>query len=76
MPLRPYLKRTLTELGAEDFLDATSSHAIDLMAIAEGAPTSAERQRAIFDRTGSLDEVTRSVATEFEDDVLSSTAAG
>ena len=76
MPLRPYLKRTLTELGAEDFLDATSSHAIDLMAIAEGAPTRAERQRAIFDHTGSLDEVTRSVATEFEDDVLSSTAAG
>jgi carboxylate-amine ligase len=76
MPARAYLKRTLTELGVDDFLDAKSLHAIDLMGIADGAPTSAERQRAVFERTGRLDEVTRSVATEFEDDVLSKTAAG
>lgn len=76
MPVRAYLRRTLTELGADGFLDPKSLHVIDLMAIADGAPTSSERQRAVFERTGSLDEVTRSVATEFEDDILSKTAAG
>ncbi len=76
MPVRAYLKRTLTELGADGFLDASTLHAVDLMKIADGAPTSAERQRAIFERTGSLDEVARSVASEFEDDILSKTSAG
>jgi carboxylate-amine ligase len=76
MPVRAYLKRTLTELAADGFLDATSLHTTDLLAIADGAPTSSERQRAIFERTGSLDEVARSVASEFEDDILSKSAAG
>jgi carboxylate-amine ligase len=49
MPVRAYLKRTLTELAADGFLDATSLHTTDLLAIADGAPTSSERQRAIFD---------------------------
>jgi carboxylate-amine ligase len=76
MPVRAYLKRTLTELAADGFLDATSLHTTDLLAIADGAPTSSERQRAIFERTGRLDEVARSVASEFEDDILSKSAAG
>jgi carboxylate-amine ligase len=76
MPVRAYLKRTLTELAADGFLDATSLHTTDLLAIADGAPTSSERQRAIFERTGSLDEVARAVASEFEDDILSKSAAG
>jgi len=75
MPLRPYLARTLDELAADGFLDARSKYAIALRQLADGAPTSAERQRALFERGGSLDEVSRSLADEFEDDVLSRISA-
>lgn len=74
--MRPYLLRTLCELKGEGFLDATSPYFGMLKKIGEGAPTSAERQRAHFERTGSFDEVTRGLADEFEDDILSGHAAG
>lgn len=75
MPARPYLARVLEELTVDGFLDGTSRYAADLRQVSEGAPTSAERQRAIFERTGSFDEVTKALADEFEDDVLSGTAS-
>lgn len=75
MPLRPYLARTLDELAADGFIDAASKYAAALHEVAAGAPTSSERQRALFERTGSFDEVTRALADEFEDDVLSRISA-
>lgn len=73
-PVREYLKSTLAELVAEGFL-ADSSQLEDLQRLAAGAPTSADRQRALYERTGSFDEVTRALADEFEDDVLASVAS-
>lgn len=75
-PVRPYLKRTLDELAADGFMDAGSPYFSALRRIADGAPTSAERQRAVYERTQSFDAVTKALADEFEDDVLSGTAAG
>lgn len=75
-PIRPYLKRTLEELAADGFMDSSSPYFTALRRIADGAPTSAERQRAIYERTQSFDAVTKALADEFEDDVLSGTAAG
>lgn len=75
-PVRPYLSRTLDELAADGFMDADSPYFAALRRIADGAPTSAERQRAIYERTQSFDAVTKALADEFEDDVLSGTAAG
>jgi carboxylate-amine ligase len=75
MPVRPYLARTLDELTADGFLDGASRYAADLRGIADGAPTSAERQRALFERTGSFDAVTKALADEFEDDLLAGTSA-
>jgi glutamate---cysteine ligase / carboxylate-amine ligase len=74
--IRPYLLRTLRELEGEGFLDSSTPYLGMLRKIGEGAPTSAERQRAHFERTGSFDEVTRGLADEFEDDVLAGHAAG
>lgn len=74
-PARAYLARTLDELIADGHLDGQSAHANHLRAIAKGAPTSSERQRAVFAATNSLEAVARSVADEFEEDVLSRGAA-
>ncbi len=73
-PFREYLRRTLTELVADGFM-ADSPQLEDLQRLAAGAPTSADRQRALYERTGSFDEVTRALADEFEDDVLASVAS-
>lgn len=70
---RPYLARILDELVADGHLDGQSRHAKHLRAIADGAPTSADRQRAIYAASNSLEAVAKSVANEFEDDVLSGT---
>lgn len=75
MPIRPYLARTLDDLIENGFAAAGSSYIAELRRIADGAPTSAERQRALFESTGSLDEVTRALADEFEDDLLAGVAA-
>jgi carboxylate-amine ligase len=74
-PARSHLKQLLDELVADGHLDGRSRHVTGLRAIANGAPTSAERQRAVHAATGSLDLVCKSLADEFEDDVLSGTAA-
>jgi carboxylate-amine ligase len=74
--VRSYLRRTLDELTADDFLDGASTHVRALRRLAEGAPTGADRQKAIYERTQSFDAVTRSLADEFEDDILAGTAAG
>lgn len=76
MPVRQYLLQTLEQLAVEGFIDGTSSYYENLRRLGEGAPTSADRQRAVFERTGSFDAVTRALADEFEDDVLASVAAG
>jgi carboxylate-amine ligase len=72
--VRHYLLRTLNELEADGFM-APSQYLDDLRRIGQGAPTSAERQRALYERTGSFDDVTRALADEFEDDVLASVGA-
>jgi carboxylate-amine ligase len=74
-PARRYLTKTLDELIADGHLDGQSRHAEHLRAIAGGAPTSADRQRAIYAATNSLEAVAKSVADEFEEDVLSGTGA-
>ncbi len=75
MPLRPYLARTLEELVADGFAAGDSPYVADLRRLADGAPTSSERQRALFERTESLLDVTRALADEFEDDVLAGVGA-
>jgi carboxylate-amine ligase len=72
-PVRDYLLQTLDELVRDGFL-ARDGYEADLRAIGEGAPTSAERQRALYDRTASFEEVARALADEFEDDVLAGVA--
>lgn len=76
MPVRKYLLGLLDELDADGFADEGAPYLDDIRRIGEGAPTSADRQRAIFERTGSFESVTRALAQEFEDDVLSNVAAG
>lgn len=74
-PARRHLAKTLDELIADGHLDGQSRHAEHLRAIAGGAPTSADRQRAIYAATNSLEAVAKSVADEFEEDVLAGTGA-
>ena len=75
-PARSYLKQMLEELVSDGHLDGNSRHVIALRGIANGAPTSTERQRAVHAATGSLDAVCKSLADEFEDDVLAGVGAG
>jgi carboxylate-amine ligase len=75
-PARPYLARTLDELERDGLLEGNEAYIAPLRRLAQGAPTSAERQRAVFERSGSFGEVTRSLADEFEDDLLSAVGAG
>jgi carboxylate-amine ligase len=72
---RSYLGQTIAELTADGFLDGKSRYADALRAIADGAPTSSERQRAIFERTGDIKKVTVALADEFEDDLMSGMSA-
>lgn len=76
VPIRQYLLRTLDELAVDGFVDGEAEYLEDIRRIGEGAPTSADRQRALYERTQSFDAVTRALADEFEDDVLSRVAAG
>jgi carboxylate-amine ligase len=76
MPIRKYLLGLLDELEAEGFANEGDPYLADIRRIGEGAPTSADRQRAIFERTGTFESVTRALAQEFEDDVLANVAAG
>lgn len=69
-PARPYLARTLDELERDGHLVGNEAYLAPLRRLALGAPTSSERQRAVFERTQSFDAVTRSLADEFEEDVL------
>ncbi|MHB1299072.1 MAG: hypothetical protein ACYC0B_11140, partial [Gemmatimonadaceae bacterium] len=62
------------DLLANGFMEE-SQYLDDLRRLGQGAPTSADRQRALFERTGSFDAVTRALADEFEDDVLANVAA-
>lgn len=73
-PARAYLAKLLDELVADEYLDGKGRHVAHLRAIAGGAPTSAERQRAVYAASGSLLEVAKSVADEFENDVASGAA--
>ncbi len=70
MPARPYLRNLLEDLIAGGFADAASPYIADLNRVADGAPTSAERQRAVYEQTRSFEAVTRALADEFEDDLL------
>lgn len=74
-PARTYLSRILDELIADGHLAKDSRHLLGLRAVAEGAPTSAERQRAVHASAGSLNAVCKSLADEFEDDVLTGMGA-
>ncbi len=73
MPVREYLAATLDELVQDGYLEK-SAYEDDLRRIAEGAPTSADRQRGVYDRTASFEEVAKTLADEFEDDVLAGVA--
>jgi hypothetical protein len=75
MPVRRYLAQTLDDLVANGYSSEGSPYISDLRRIADGAPTSAERQKAIFARTGNLLDVTRAIADEFEDDLLAGVAS-
>lgn len=74
-PVRNYLLRTLEELARDGHAHGSEEYFRELRAIGEGAPTSADRQRALYERTQSFLAVTRALADEFEDDVLAGIAA-
>lgn len=74
-PARKYLDQLLDELIADGHLAGVSRHTEHLRKLAAGAPTSADRQRAVHTATGSLDAVAKSLADEFEDDVLAGVGA-
>ncbi len=75
-PAREYLRATIEQLVADGHLEGQSRHAEALRNLANGAPTSAERQRALYERTGTFDSVTRALAEEFESDLLVGAARG
>ncbi len=74
-PVRDYLLRTLEEIAREGHAKGSEAYFAELRAIGEGAPTSADRQRALYERTESFFAVTRALADEFEDDVLAGIGA-
>lgn len=75
-PIRSYLLRTLDELQRDGFAEGSEAYFEELRAIGNGAPTSADRQRALYGKTENFVAVTRALADEFEDDVLSGVGAG
>lgn len=75
-PVRTYLLSTLEELTTDGYMDGQSVYAEMLRALGHGAPTSAERQRALFERTRSFDQVTLALADEYENDLNSAMGAG
>jgi carboxylate-amine ligase len=70
MPTRDWLRATLDDLERGGFNAGNASYLPDLYRLADGAPTSADRQLALYERTRDLDAVTRALADEFEADVL------
>ncbi len=76
MPVRAYLRKTLEELTTDGYMPGDTVYAEMLRALADGAPTSAERQRALYERTRSFDQVTMALADEFENDLNTGTGAG
>ena len=71
MGARPYLSTVLDQLEAAGHFAGGEDYLPDLRRLAEGGPTSADRQRALYESTQSFDAVTRALADEFEEDVLS-----
>ncbi len=69
-PAREHLRSTVARLEAGGFLRGNEAYLPALRALAAGAPTSAERQRAVYERTQSFDAVSESLAAEFEEDIL------
>jgi carboxylate-amine ligase len=74
-PIRTYLLRTLDELQRDGFAEGSEAYFDELRAIGNGAPTSADRQRALYAKTESFLALTRALADEFEDDVLTGAGA-
>lgn len=68
-PARERLKATLDDLERGGFLAGNERFIPALRALAAGAPTSAERQKALYERTNDFLAVTRALADEFEEDV-------
>lgn len=69
MGARPYLLRLVDELIEDGYVPTDSPYIAMLRAIGHGAPTSAERQRVLYEHTQSFEAVTRALADEFEDDL-------
>jgi carboxylate-amine ligase len=67
---RPYLARTLDALAEDGHVAGGEKFLPLLRALTEGAPTSAERQIAVYERTRSFPAVIEAVAEEFEKDAL------
>lgn len=68
MAARELLDATVDDLAAAGFLDGADVYVADLRALAAGGDTSATRQVAVFERTGDIGAVTRSLADYFEAD--------
>lgn len=69
-PAREHLRETVARLESDGYFRGNEAYLPALRALAAGAPTSAERQRAVFERSGSFLAVTEALAEEFEEDVL------
>ncbi|MCG6954918.1 MAG: YbdK family carboxylate-amine ligase [Gemmatimonadetes bacterium] len=67
---RAWLGTTLDELESGGYFTGSASYLPDLRRFVDGAPTSAVRQRRVFERTQDFDAVTLALADEFEADVL------
>lgn len=75
LPARQYLGELIGELEAAGHFAGNERFVPSLAALAAGAPTSADRQRAVHRVSETFDAVTRSLADEFEEDVLAGVGA-
>jgi carboxylate-amine ligase len=66
---RDLLAMTLDDLAEQGFLEGDDVYVADLRRLAQGGATSADRQVALFERTGDIRAVTQSLADYFEADV-------
>ncbi|MDA1081732.1 MAG: YbdK family carboxylate-amine ligase [Gemmatimonadetes bacterium] len=70
MPIRDWLRVTLDDLERDGFMVGNEPYIDELQRFADGAPTSADRQLAMYERTNDIGAVTTALAEEFEADVL------
>ncbi len=70
MPIRDWLRVTLDDLEGAGHFAGGESYLPDLRRLADGGPTSADRQLALYKETSDIGAVTTALAAEFEHDLI------